>query len=651
MDGEIEEDVELLEAELETEVEDVIGDEGEPVVCVLEKLLLAPRKQVSSQRHSIFKTKCTIADKVCDLLIDSGCTKNVVSRALVQALQLKTSKHSQPYKISWVKKGMEISVTDICRVQFSIGKHYTCEVLCDIVEMDVCHLILGRPWQFDVGAIYDGRANTYTLKWKNKRLRLLPHSAGTGDKSESVPPALHMVNGNGLIASWKENTILFALVLREAAPSCEAGDRSAIGKLQEQFQDLFSEEVTTLPPLRSLQHQIDLVPGSTLPNLPHYRLSPKEHQVLQQIVDDLLKNNLIQPSLSPCAVPALLVPKKDGSWRMCMDSRAFNKITVKFRFPVPRVDELLEKLSGAAIFSKLDLRSGYHQIRIRLGDEWKTAFKTRHGLYEWKVIPFGLCNAPSTFMRLMTEVLKPFLNISCVAYFDDILVFSPSLADHLKHLTDIFNVMRQNQLYLNPSKCDFTVTTVHFLGFVVSVAGVQVDRRKIDAIASWPTPKTFTDVRSFHGLANFYHRFIKNFSSVMAPITDCLKMKQFHWSEEQDRSFEEIKQALSTAPVLALPNFNKPFHVDTDASSICIGVVLCQENRPVEFFSEKLCPFRQKWSVYEQELYAVVRALKQWEPYLLHQEFILCSDHRALQFINKQKHINRMHARWVLFLQ
>ncbi|XP_028549531.1 uncharacterized protein LOC114579365 [Dendrobium catenatum] len=600
--------------------EDVPADEGEAVVCVLEKLLLAPRQALSSQRHSIFKTRCTIGGKICDLLIDNGCTENVISRAVVRSLQLKTVKNDHPYKISWVKRGMEILVSESCRVSFSIGKHYACEVLCDVLDMDVCHLILGRPWQFDVAAIYDCRANVYSFDWKGRRLRLLPTAIETKSQIPHQPRqvAVQIVTGASLLHCWKEPAPLYELLIAEQSPEqSPVKYHQEIQDLLQQFQEILPEQLPEeLPPMRSIQHQIDLIPGAVLPNLPHYRLNPKEQGIFQELIDDLLKRQFIQTSLSPCAVPTLLVPKKDGSWRMCVDSRSINKITVKYRFPVPCIDELLVRLTGSSIFSKLDLRSGYHQIRIRPGDEWKTTFKTPQGLYEWKVMPFGLCNAPSTFMRMMNEVLKPYLGKFCIVYFDDILVYSSSFADHVIHLRALFEVLKEHRLILNLPKCELAVQKVHFLGFVIDATGVHMDPQKISTVRDWPPPTSFYEVRSFHGLANFYRKFIRNFSMLMAPVTDCLKEKIFQWNSAQQQSFDAIKRALTSAPVLVLPNFDKVFMVETDASSVGIGAVLSQEGKPVAFFSEKLSEARQKWSAYEQELYAVIRSLKQWELYL-----------------------------------
>jgi hypothetical protein len=213
----------------------------------------------------------------------------------------------------------------------------------------------------------------------------------------------------------------------------------------------------------------------------------------------------------------LLVPKKDGSWRMCVDCRAINNITIRYRYPIPRLDDMLDELSGAIIFTKIDLRSGYHQIRMKLGDEWKTAFKTKFGLYEWLVMPFGLTNAPSTFMRLMNEVLRPFIGLFVVVYFDDILIYSKSMEEHLEHLRAVFDTLRAANLFGNMEKCIFCTQRVSFLGYVVTPQGIEVDSSKIDAIREWPTPSTVTQIRSFLGLAGFYRRFVRDFSSIAAP--------------------------------------------------------------------------------------------------------------------------------------
>ena len=236
--------------------------------------------------------------------------------------------------------------------------------------------------------------------------------------------------------------------------------------------------------------------------------------------------------MSPCVVPALLTPKKDGSWQMCVDSKVINKITIGYKFPIPRLDDMHDKLSRVVVFSKIDLRSGYHHIRICPGVEWKTTFKTRDELYEWLVMPFGLTNAPSTFMRIMNKVLQPFLSKFVVVYFDDILIHSNFKEEQIGHLKEVFKVLRENKLYENLKKCVFFMkNSLLFLAYVVNSEGIKVDEEKVKAIREWPTLKNVSDVRSFYGLATFYRRFIKHFSTIIAPITKCLKKGRSHWGE------------------------------------------------------------------------------------------------------------------------
>ena len=288
-----------------------------------------------------------------------------------------------------------------------------------------------------------------------------------------------------------------------------------------------------------------------MPNRPAYRVNPEEAKELERQVQDLMDKGYIRESLSPCSVPVLLVPKKDGTWRMCVDCRAVNNITIKYRHPIPRLDDMLDELSGSTIFSKIDLKNGYYQVRMKEGDEWKTAFKTKRGLYEWLVMPFGLTNAPSTFMRLMNHVLRAYICKLVVVYFDDILIYSTSLEDHLAHLEKVLETLRQEHLYANLKKCTFCTDQLVFLGFVVSSQGLKVDEEKIKSVQDWPTPITIGHVRSFHGLASFYRRFVKDVSTIAAPLTSVIKKDvAFKWGTEQDKAFQKLKDILTNVPVL-----------------------------------------------------------------------------------------------------
>ena len=418
------------------------------------------------------------------------------------------------------------------------------------------------------------------------------------------------------------------------------------------YKHVFPDELPAgLPPSREVDHKIELIPGSTPPSRPTFRLSEKELVELKKQLEELVKAGFIRPSKSPFGAPILFVKKKDGTMRMCVDYRALNNITIKNSYPLPRVDELFDRLQGARYFSKIDLRSGYHQIRIAEGDVAKTAFRTRYGHFEFMVLPFGLTNAPGTFMHLMHETFRSYLDDFVLVFLDDILIYSKTLEEHELHVRKVLETLAKAKLYAKESKCEFFKTEVEFLGHLVGRDGVRMMQDKVQAVAEWPVPKNVRDVRAFLGTAGYYRKFIKDFSRISAPITELTKEKvKFEWTPQHQSAFVTLKNAMQTAPVLALPDPKLPYVVHTDASGFAVGAVLMQDQgkglQPIAFLSKKMLPAETRYPVHEQELLAIIHALSSWRHYLYGTKFKVMTDHHSLRYFKTQPLLSGRQSRW-----
>ena len=334
----------------------------------------------------------------------------------------------------------------------------------------------------------------------------------------------------------------------------------------------------------------------------------------------------------------LFARKKNGTLRMCIDYRALNKITIKNRYPLPRMDDLFDRLLGATVFTKVDLTQGYHQLRVTPRDIPKTAFRTHYGHFEFLVMPFGLCNAPASFMYLMNTVLREYIDKFVIVFLDDILVYSKTKKEHLVHVQKVLQKLRENHLFAREHKCEFMKDQVEYLGHRVSNKGLAVCQDKVAKILEWPTPQTPKEVRSFLGIASFYRRFVKDFSKIAKPLSDLTRQEtEFRWGTAQENAFSHLKRILCTAPVLKLPDFTKEFVVNTDASDVAIGAVLQQDFgkglQPIAYDSRKLNDAERRYSTYDKELLAVVNACVTWRHYLRGKHFTLRTDH-ALSLIH-----------------
>ncbi len=438
------------------------------------------------------------------------------------------------------------------------------------------------------------------------------------------------------------------------------GDAQALPSVYNDLMVAFSKaKASQLPPHRSSDCAIDLLPDA----VPHrgriFPLSQPESEAMNHYIQEELTKGFIRPSTSPAYAGFFFIKKKGGDLRPCIDYRGLNEITVKFRYPLPLVPLALEQLRSAQLFTKFDLRCAYNLIRIKESDEWKTAFSTTTGHYEYRVMPFGLVNSPSVVQSFINDVFRDILDHYVIVYIDDILIYSETLQEHIQHVRSILQRLINYQLYAKLEKCEFHTTSVTFLGYIISQEGVAMDESKVHAVLNWPLPSNIKELQRFLEFANFYHRFIRGFSSIAAPLTNMTKkgLRHLQWTAEAHKAFDQLKHQFTTAPILHHPDPNSPFVVEVDASNIRIGAILSQRQGdpaklyPCAYYSRKLTPTEQNYYVGDRELLAIKSALEEWRHWLegARHPFTVLTDHRNLEYLKTARRLNPRQARWSLF--
>ncbi|CAH9095864.1 unnamed protein product [Cuscuta epithymum] len=575
-----------------------------------------------------------VGKKKCLTMIDSGSTHNFIKPSAVEQLQISTQA-IQPFKVS-VGNGDTLSCQHYCPNVALILQGTTFHIDLHVLPIAGPDIVLGIQWLQGLGTIAHDYSNlTMKFKYEGKLITL---------KGETTlnPQPVTFAQLETRVPSDEVDTLYVLYQLPpeqppENKPPQPPGQLALPSHLTDSCKELLLEFSTifsppkSLPPKRPFDHHIHLLPNTKPINIRPYRYPHAQKNEMERLVQEMLEQGIIWPSRSPFSSPVLLVRKKDGTYRFCVDYRALNAATVRDNFPIPTADELFDELGGATIFTKLDLRAGYHQIRVRAHDVHKTAFRTHDGHFEFLVMPFGLTNAPATFQAAMNAILAPYLRKFVTVFFDDILIYSRSHEEHLGHLRQVLSCLLYHEFYLKLAKCVFCQESTEYLGHIITKEGVKVDPNKIVAIESWPIPKTVRQLRGFLGLSGYYRRFIKGYATIASPLTDLLQKDKFIWSASATQAFQDLKMAFTTAPVLCLPNFSLKFVVETDASNVGIGAVLMQQDHPISYFSKKIGPKLQTASTYIQELYAITEAVRKWRQYLLGSSFIIRTDHQSLK--------------------
>ncbi|KAL0152509.1 hypothetical protein M9458_052232 [Cirrhinus mrigala] len=563
-------------------------------------------------------------------MIDSGAALNLINKDIIKKYNIPTQPCIPPIQIKAINDTL-IDHGIHCQtktLKLQIGLLHQENITLYVVDSPKYEVILGFPWL----SIHD--------------------------------PAISWFHGE--LTQWSpfcmKNcfSIQPQLCLTTSIESPETQVKVTIPSHYKDLSEVFSKtKATQLPPHRPWDCAIDLLPNAMPPKSRVYPLSRTEEQAMEEYIEEALDSGFNRPSTSPAAAGFFFVSKKDGGLRPCIDYRGLNNVTVKFRYPLPLVPPALEQLRKATIYTKLDLRSAYNLIRIKEGDEWKTAFLTTRGHYEYQVMSYGLANAPAVFQSFINEILKEFINKFVIAYIDDILIYSKTETEHVAHVRAVLSRLLETQLYVKAEKCEFHVHQTSFLGYQVSHQGVKMDSTKVQAVTDWPQPSTIKELQRFLGFANFYRHFIRNYSTIASPLTSLLKNKpkKLCWTEEASHAFNTLKTSFTSAPVLKHPDPDLPFVVEVDASDCGIGAVLSQRHgqpgklHPCAFYSRKLTSAERNYDVGNKELLSMKAAIEEWRHWLegARHPFQVITDHKNLEYIKGAKRLNPRQARWALF--
>ena len=644
--------------------------------------------QVGSVHHRRLKVvPVKVYSSITQALLDSGAVPNLMSASLAGVLSLApeatTKKITVADGTNAVVRGFltEISVSFsnfTVRLDFLVVEGTPVDIIigCPALEMLQARLDMGE--QHVTITIGD---QSVQMSFEYDQYRMQDYQEGT-DSEEFTSASEDDEDGSDTDSEDGDDLVVALLNEEALEPELFRGTPDATGSNQEQGRGpaSFYDKVVHLPTsmqetivenleesgvvARSLddlrpsdvpiQHEFELTDSSPIHFSPR-RLPPRHSMLVRREIDKMLEAGIITPSTSAWSFPVVIASKKDGKPRFCVDYRIMNRRMKADRWPLPKMEEIFDDLEGSNVFSTLDLFSGYWQVRMADHCKERTTFICRYGTYQFEVMPFGLMNAPSTFQRMMDLIFRDLEYVKC--YIDDVVVYSRSMEEHASHLVHVIDMIAQHGLKLKISKCSFAQSKVKLLGHVVGKGGVSVDNEKIEAISAAPVPRNTAELRNLLGLAGYYRRFIKGFAGISAALHRATSTKrEFAWTDEMMSAFEVLKQRLTSPPVLAFPEFEAPFIVETDASSVAVGAVLAQKKEdgkvhPIQYASRTMTAAERNYSAYEREALAVIFALKKFRVYLLFSiSFSLITDHQALRYAFQKKDIHGRLARWLDFL-